>query len=799
MANNYQDVVEQLQAAGLCGRGIDDGLVVGRMMRCRVEGDRERRGWYILHEMQFESGDLVLVGSFGVWRGNDNGAQKIELRSQPLTGEQKTALRKRLAEDRKRAKAARQREADRAAQRAAAAWDKCQPTGDSPYLTKKGVQSHGCRFSPSGALVLPVMDAAGIVHGLQIIRPPGQGRRLGKEFWPGGVAKQGHFMLIGMPHDIVLVAEGYATAASLHEATGLPVAVAFDAGNLVPVVAALHKRYRRTRILVCADDDSLQKCRACKERVNLAEHPDTCPHCGQPHQAKNAGVMSATAAALEVAGGWVKPVFTDQCGRVAKFMERGTRLSDFNDLHAAEGLHVVRQQVEARLSELGWDTPPRAPSGPAPTGGKGKEELKPIASLNQMLKRFALIYAGGGAVFDREEHLRLSLSDMRDACLSRQLHRAWAEHPDREIVRSTAVGFDPAGEDPNITCNLWAGWPTEPSPGRCEKLLDLLRHMCSADKHPEQLYQWVLRWIAYPIQHPGAKMKTALVIHGPQGTGKNMFFEALMQIYGPYGRVIDQNALEDKFNDWASRKLMLIADEVVARSDLYHVKNKLKAFITGDWIRINAKQLAAYDERNHANMVFLSNEAMPVALEEDDRRHAVIWTPGNLGPDFYAAVAREIDQGGIAALHDYLLHLDMADFTTATRPPLTDAKIELVRLGLDSPSRWYYELVGGEVGKIKLGPALSIDAYDCYRTWCARNGVRPAPSAKFVNALMRKHGVVKMRRRYYVGGSLGNSATVLMLAPGDGSLPPPGTNETSWLTDCIEAFKQALRDYREAS
>src|SRR5699024_402581 len=203
------------------------------------------------------------------------------------------------------------------------------------------------------------------------------------------------------------------------------------------------------------------------------------------------------------------------------------------------------------------------------------------------------IYAGGGAVFDREEHLRLSLSDMRDACLSRQLHRAWAEHPDREIVRSTAVGFDPAGEDPNITCNLWAGWPTEPKAGKCDKLLDLLRHMCSADKHPEQLYQWVLRWIAYPIQHPGAKMKTALVIHGPQGTGKNMFFEALMQIYGPYGRVIDQNALEDKFNDWASRKLMLIADEVVARSDLYHVKNKLKAFITGDWIRINAKQLAA--------------------------------------------------------------------------------------------------------------------------------------------------------------------------------------------------------------
>jgi putative DNA primase/helicase len=71
----------------------------------------------------------------------------------------------------------------------------------------------------------------------------------------------------------------------------------------------------------------------------------------------------------------------------------------------------------------------------------------------------------------------------------------------------------------------------------------------------------------------------------------------------------------------------MIADEVVARSDVYHIKNKLKGLITGDRIRINPKNFAAYWERNHLNLVFLSNEAMPVVLEEDDRRHCVIWTP----------------------------------------------------------------------------------------------------------------------------------------------------------------------------
>jgi len=112
---------------------------------------------------------------------------------------------------------------------------------------------------------------------------------------------------------------------------------------------------------------------------------------------------------------------------------------------------------------------------------------------------------------------------MRDACLTRQLHRAWAEHPDRRIVRQEQVGFDPACTDASITCNLWAGWPTKPKQGRCENLIDLLRYMCAGDKEPEKLFDWVLRWLAYPIQRPGAKMRTTLVLHGPQGTGKTCF------------------------------------------------------------------------------------------------------------------------------------------------------------------------------------------------------------------------------------------------------------------------------------
>src|SRR6185437_6094596 len=786
--SNYGDVLDQLRGIGL----QVDHLDIGRMVRCRVEGDRERRGWYMLHELHAGSGDLLIVGSFGIWRGQDNGAQKVTLgKGNALSSEQREAIRKRLAEDRKRVEADRARVAARAADQAAKAWAKCDPTGESDYLTRKGVQAHGLRFSPSGACVVPMLDTAGKIHGLQVIRPKKHNGR-DKDFWPTGLAKKGHFHLLGSPTWLVLIAEGYATAATLHEATGHPVAVAFDAGNIGPVAAALRKRYRQARILIC-DDDIFGKCRHCGARVDLTPYRNgpTCenPACGKEHGCTNTGVVAASSAALEVNGAWVVPVFDDANGRHTAFIERGVKLTDFNDLQALEGLHVVRTQIEARLTELSWSAGARGARVRTPKG-EGDTDLRPIETTDELLERFALVYGNGGMVFDHAEHAMVLLSDMRDACLSREIHRCWQEHPDRKMVRVREVGFDPVGQDPSVKCNLWAGWPTTPVAGKCYKLLELLQYMCSGDGAPHTLYSWVLNWLAYPIQHPGAKLKTTLVLHGPQGTGKNLFFEAIMAIYGDYGRVIDQGALEDKFTDWASRRLFLIADEVIARSDLYHVKNKLKAFITGEWIRINFKNKSAWDERNHVNIVFLSNEAMPVVLEEDDRRHAVIWTPAKLGPDFYATVLDEIKNGGVAALHDYLLNHDLGSFGPGTLPPYTDAKHELINLSLDSTSRFYLDLTAGDIAGVKARPALSTDVYDLYRVWCARSGQRAGPMPRLINALERKHGVRCARKRYdLAGGQEQGPHGVLMLGAAE---LPPGESERAWLGQNISRFRQSV-------
>lgn len=776
MADNYDDVLRQMTGYGLEFGPKDLPLVVGKIARVAMAGDREKRGWYLLHEFRPDDGGTLLVGSFGYWRGNENNAAKVELGKREFSPEQREALRAKLDADRKAAEAARKKDNARAAQLARLLWKAAAGEGACAYLGRKQIKPHGVRFTgdgltitcgeqdhrsiDGGQIVVPMCDVSGQVHGVQLVRGEKKNGR-DKDFWPAGLAKKGHFFLIGAITWCCVVAEGYATAASIHEATGLPVAVAFDAGNLAPVAEALKKRYPRAAFIIAADDDYLTE--------------------GNP------GKTAASAAALKVGGTWLAPTFTED--------RTGQKITDFNDLAVIEGQQLVRAQFEAHLAAHGITAPaPRAATPPGHDSGGRGEDLRAVEYVEELQQRFSLVYEMAETVFDGQEHKLVPLASMRNLCVSRQLHRQWMESREKAIVRQAEVGFDPAGKDDRIKCNLWGGWPTQPRAGRCERLLELLEYLCSnEDDNAAALYQWVLRWLAYPIQNPGAKMKTALVLHGPQGTGKNLFFEAIMAIYGEYGRIVDQAAVEDKFNDWASRKLFLIADEVVARMELYHTKNKLKSLITGEWIRINPKNIGAYDERNHVNLVFLSNETQPLVLERDDRRYTVIWTPAKLTRDFYQEVLDEIRAGGIAALHDYLLNIPLGDFGTGTEPPMTKAKADLIELGKDSTERFWDEWIAGNL-PVPATAAKTDDLYNAYRHYCSREGVqKPAQSNTFIGNIAKRPGAVKCRKRFYENLTVATVVQAMVIYP-PGADPAMPIHE---LTEAIVEFAGSLNAWRD--
>jgi putative DNA primase/helicase len=162
---------------------------------------------------------------------------------------------------------------------------------------------------------------------------------------------------------------------------------------------------------------------------------------------------------------------------------------------------------------------------------------------------------------------------------------------------------------------------------------------------------------------------------------------------------------------------------------MYHIKNRLKGFITGDTIRVNPKNVAAHNEKNQMNLVFLSNERQPLVLENDDRRHCVIWVPPKLPDEFFNAVNNEIDNGGIEALHHHLLELDLGDFKPWTKPPMTKAKQDLVDLGKSSEERFVHEWMRGEMENtegdpIPFIPCLGSQLFSLYGHWCERHGER---------------------------------------------------------------------------
>lgn len=283
---------QAIAAAGLEAPDVihDDGV----LHRFSPSG---RRGgassWYVLHS------DGVAAGSFGCWRAGLTSTWCAKSDSVMTAAE--------LAGHRQRIKAMRaQRDADEAtrckdeANKAATRWRAASTPGAHPYLSLKGIRAYGIR-QDGQTLLIPLRDTAGRLHSLQTITPDGEKRFKGR--------MKGCYHPIGdrSPAACLIIAEGYATGASIHEATGWPVAVAFNAGNLEPVATALHKAYPVLTLVIAADDDHLTP--------------------GNP------GMTAAKQAALAVGGFVVVPRFP---------ADRPNKATDFNDLAALAGLDAVR-------------------------------------------------------------------------------------------------------------------------------------------------------------------------------------------------------------------------------------------------------------------------------------------------------------------------------------------------------------------------------------------------------------------------------------------------------------------------
>lgn len=275
-----------------------------------------------------------------------------------------------------RAEAAEREEAilrAQAAEFAQSLWDKSTEVvgQDHPYLARKGISSHGLRVGTwevvnpdtgevrtlsKRALLVPIRDAKKRIHSLQAIFPGKIGDR-DKDYLRDG-AKAGMFYSIGKPVLtevrgvqclVIIIGEGYATMASIHEVTGHACIVAFDAGNVVRVAKIIREKFPEACILIAADND----------QWNVDAK-------GQP---ANPGVTKAREAAALVGGLVAVPAFGHDDERKPK---------DFNDLHQlcgeealfiaiADALNPPPEAEEAEAPEAPpWEGEPEVASVDAP-------------------------------------------------------------------------------------------------------------------------------------------------------------------------------------------------------------------------------------------------------------------------------------------------------------------------------------------------------------------------------------------------------------------------------------------------
>ena len=284
----------------------------GKIHRCNAEGKGGHGdAAYLLHL------DGIPAGGFENHRdglGWENWRAEVGRKLSPAV---ESALQARIQAQRQ----AREREeADRLADtkaRAQSIWEASARTvGDHPYLVAKGIAAHGARiFSGEmtiagmdckGALIVPMRDCAGELCQLQLISADGD-----KRFLPGR-KPSGLYYSIGRLSAVVCIAEGFATGATVAEATGHAVAVAFDCGNLQAVAAVMRAKMPTARIILCADDDY--------------------------RTSGNPGLTRAATAAMSIGGYLARPDF---------HAARPAGGTDFNDLAKLDGAERVRRCIES--------------------------------------------------------------------------------------------------------------------------------------------------------------------------------------------------------------------------------------------------------------------------------------------------------------------------------------------------------------------------------------------------------------------------------------------------------------------
>lgn len=317
-------------------------------------------------------------------------------------------------------------------------------------------------------------------------------------------------------------------------------------------------------------------------------------------------------------------------------------------------------------------------------------------------------------VFDGElnrKHQRITLTDIV------------FKNKDNHIFSKKNVSFN--SNDANVF-SLFQGFNFEKSDYvDVDKIAMFLRHVkeiIASDN--ENIYKYIMSWIAYLIQNPGKKTKTCLILIGKQGTGKTIFTDIIAKLFGEYANnnLSDVDLITGQFNTELENKILIVLNEFNVQDKTTNkrsIRNKMKTYITDDHITINRKNVNPYKVENVSNFIIVTNDKNPIWIEDGDRRYVVLDVSDEVkdNVDYFNNLFASLTDDFYKNLFNYFRTYDIKDFNPSIIP-ITERKSRIINSNRDSFEYYMDE------NRDKFYPngrfTSKATAYESYKTFCER-------------------------------------------------------------------------------
>lgn len=573
MSQITSDFVQSIRRLGLTAP--EQIVADGEIHRFRSGPERTENGFYRLVVLPAHRGGEIGFGLIGCWK-RDIREKWCSTDDRSITAQDRTALDKVRA----RQRVEEEKAAKEAVRKAKAIWagaGKADP--GHPYLVAKHIKAYGLR-EYKGSLVVPIY-CDGEITSLQFISPEGD-----KRFLKRGQIDGGYSSISGgnKVRDKIVIAEGFATAASLFEATGIPVVVAFNAGNLMAVAKSIRAKYPEAELVIAADNDRFTVIRG---------------------EAVNVGITKAKAAADAVTARASWPVFDSDDGEP----------TDWNDFAVRYGLEQTADAFLGRNVDPVWGGPePEMP--PAPDFPQDRGVAMPADDWRARLIPGKEVAEGHPFPFDGKSktnaylflkhHPRfaglLCYNEFTDAVMLARcppweqgdftprpirdddffMLAAGLEYCDISVSKDTAadasvrVAKENAINPPREYLSRLK-WDRKP------RLATWLTYYLGADEQPAEYLALVgAKWLIGAVSRvfePGCKFDSVLILEGSQGLGKSMALRSLATFGG-------QDFFLDSVGDIRSKDTLMTMQgklivEIAELASFRKSENEeIKAFIT---------------------------------------------------------------------------------------------------------------------------------------------------------------------------------------------------------------------------